>query len=52
MNEVNSVDVFPSCGDETNSFGAAFLLNANKKNNYLVLIVLCWVALPQFINKS
>ena len=28
MNEVNTVDVFPSCGDETNAFGAAFLLNA------------------------
>ena len=28
MTEVNTVDVFPSCGDETNSFGAAFLLNA------------------------
>ena len=27
MSEVNTVDVFPSCGDETNSFGAAFLLN-------------------------
>ncbi len=31
MHEVKSVDVFPSCGDETNSFGAAFLLNAKKK---------------------
>jgi carbamoyltransferase len=30
MSQVSSVGIFPSCGDETNSFGIAFQIQANK----------------------
>lgn len=33
LNEVNSVNVFPSCGDESNAIGAAFYTYADKSSS-------------------
>ena len=35
LEEVNSVDVFPSCGDESNSIGCAFLLHSQMNGGKL-----------------
>ena len=36
--EVNSVDVFPSCGDETNSLGISFFCHSNKSKPEVSLL--------------
>ncbi|WP_423062462.1 carbamoyltransferase C-terminal domain-containing protein [Candidiatus Paracoxiella cheracis] len=40
LDEVNSVNVFPSCGDESNAFGAAFYTYAQNTNDTISLPLL------------